>query len=79
MMGELFSPNLVDIIINSMQTMEHEISDSLSGEADVCIRPSMPLTSWAEFYNAKEIIKQGEIAAEAKLDDIRAVVHQQTI
>ena len=79
MFGRAFSPNIVDIIVNSMQTMEHEIADSLAAEADICIRPSMPLSSWVEFHKSKEIIRQGEASAEARVDELRALVKQQTV
>lgn len=76
--GRFFMPNIVDIIVNSMQTMEHEIAETLAAEADVLIRPSMPLSSWTEFHKAKEIIRLGEASAEASLDEIKALVKQQT-
>ena len=79
MTGRILSPNIVDVIVNSMQTMEHEIADSLAAEADICIRPSMPLSSWVDFHKSKEIIRQGEAAAEARVDELRALVKQQTV
>ena len=65
--------------MHSMQTMEHEIADSLSGEADVLIRPSAPMVSWVEFHRAKELIRKGESATEAKLEELKALVKQQNV
>jgi NTE family protein len=74
---KIFDPNVVDIIVNTMQTMEHELAEGAAAEADICIRPSMPLFNWVEFHRSKEIIRQGELAAEAQLEDIKALVRQQ--
>ena len=73
-----FVPNVVDIIVNSMQTMEHEIAETMAADADILIRPSMPLSNWTEFHKAREIIRQGERAAESRLDELKTLVKQQT-
>jgi len=78
-MQEALSPNMLDIIVNSIQTMEHEMAEALSAEADILIRPSMPLSNWTEFHKAKEIIEQGERAAEAKVEELKALVKQQSL
>ena len=78
-MGRAFLPNFIDILINSMQAMEHEIVDSVSSEADVLIRPSMPHVSWVEFHRSKELIQKGEEAAEAMVDELHTLVKQQNI
>lgn len=73
------TPNFIDIVVNSMQAMEHEIANSVAGDADVLIRPSMPHINWIEFHRAKELVQKGEEAAELMLDDLKALVAQQNI
>ncbi|MFT5206548.1 MAG: NTE family protein [Candidatus Omnitrophota bacterium] len=70
-------PNSIDIIVNSMQAMEHEIAETVAADADVVIRPSIPHIGWAEFHRSKELIRLGEEAAEAAIDELRAIVDQQ--
>ncbi len=70
-------PNSIDIIVNSMQAMEHEIACTVAADADVVIRPSIPHIGWVEFHRSKELIRLGEEAAEAAIDELRAIVNQQ--
>jgi predicted acylesterase/phospholipase RssA/CRP-like cAMP-binding protein len=74
---KLFVPNLVDIIVNSMQVMEHEIANSVASEADVLIRPNMPLLNWIDFHKSQEIIKCGEVAADSMTEELHTLVRQQ--
>ncbi len=76
-LGRCLTPNLPDIIINSMQMMEHEIAEGAGADADVLIRPSLPLAHWFEFHRSKTFIRRGEEAAEAALEEVRALVRQQ--
>lgn len=76
-LGRILMPNFIDIVVNSMQAMEHVIADSASSDADVLIRPSMPLIHWVEFHRAKELIRKGEEAAEFALEDIRNLLKHQ--
>ena len=78
-LSRFMEPNWVDVVVNSMQTMEHELAISLAEEADVVIRPSMPLVKWMAFHRSEEMIRQGEEAAESMIDEIHALVRQQTI
>lgn len=73
------TPNFIDIVVNSMQAMEHEIAEAVADDADVLIRPSMPHISWVEFHRAKELVQKGEEAAELMIDDLKSLVAQQNI
>ena len=77
--NKMLQPNFIDVVMNSMQAMEHEIVDSLASEADVLIRPSSPHISWVEFHRHEELIQLGEEAAEAMTDELHALVKQQSI
>ena len=77
--SKAFLPNFIDTVINSMQAMEHEIVDTLATDADVLIRPSTPHISWVEFNRSKELIQKGEESAEAMVDQLHALVKQQSV
>jgi len=69
-----FHANCLDVVVNSIQAMEHEMANSTSAEADVLIRPSAPLIHWSEFRRSAELIRIGEEAAESAADRLRALV-----
>jgi NTE family protein len=74
-----FDSFFVDIVVNSMQAMEHEIANATASDADVLIRPSVPQIHWAEFHRSKELIIKGEEAAQAMIPELRALVKQQNL
>ena len=74
-----FDSFFIDVVVNSVQAMEHEIADAVASEADVLIRPSVPQIHWAEFHRAKELIIKGEEAAQAMVPELHALVKQQNL
>lgn len=74
-----FDSFFIDIVVNSVQAMEHEIANATAADADVLIRPSVPQIHWAEFHRAKELIIKGEEAAQAMVPELRALVKQQNL
>lgn len=74
-----FDSFFIDIVVNSVQAMEHEIANATAADADVLIRPSVPQIHWAEFHRAKELIIKGEEAAQAMVPELHALVKQQNL
>jgi NTE family protein len=74
-----FDSFFIDIVVSSVQAMEHEIANATAADADVLIRPSVPQIHWAEFHRAKELIIKGEEAAQAMVPDLHALVKQQNL
>ncbi len=72
-----FDSFFIDIVVNSVQAMEHEIANATATDADVLIRPSVPQIHWAEFHRAKELIIKGEEAAQTMVPELHALVKQQ--
>jgi NTE family protein len=64
-------PNLFDIVMNSIQTLEHELGNFKAISADVRINPDLSRHTWVEFYRAEEIIERGMEATDRALPLIR--------
>jgi len=67
-------PSLFDVIMNSIQTLEHELGQFKALSADVRINPDLSGLTWIEFYRPEELIERGAAAAERALPEIRRVL-----
>lgn len=68
------SPSILDVLVRSMQMMEHEIAEVACQEADVTIRPTLPDADWMEFYHPDKFIQRGEQVTEQMLPRIRELI-----
>jgi NTE family protein len=57
------SPLVFDVIMRSMQSMEHQIAEVACREADLTLRPTVPGSHWLEFFNPEPFIRRGEEVA----------------
>jgi NTE family protein len=64
-------PSTFDIVMNAMQTLQHELGHFKAISADVRINPDLQAHTWIEFYRPLELIERGAEAAERALPDIR--------
>lgn len=64
-------PNSFDVVVRTLQIMQHELGNVRAGEADLLILPDLRDFWVLEFWRAAEIIAQGRRAAEAELPEIR--------
>ena len=67
-------PNLFDITMNSMQTLQHELGNFKAISADVRINPDLSEFTWIEYYRSQEIIDRGIEATERILPAIKKKV-----
>src|SRR6266699_2852672 len=67
-------PNMVDLIMNSMQTLQYELGNFKAMSADVRINPDLSALTWVEFYRPQEFIDRGSEAAERSLAEIKRVL-----
>jgi len=65
---------IIDIMVNSLYSMEYKLAKYASREADVYIHPILKDAAWYEFYKADEFIKLGRKKAKEALPEIRAVI-----
>lgn len=72
----IFNPNILDIMVNSLQALEYIVAKEDFRQADVVINPIIPGTKWYEFFKTDSLIKKGEFAAEKALAQIRELVER---
>jgi NTE family protein len=72
-----FVPNIFDILVNTIQSMEAEIADIEGQGADVLLRPVIPNSSWSDFFKPAPFIKRGEEETIKLLPKIKALVSLQ--
>ena len=70
----LRSPNILQVLFQTIYTMEYEIAQSRSSLAHVNIQPDLSAFSWTEMHRAREIIAAGERMAESVLPKIKALL-----
>ena len=67
-------PNLFDIVMNSMQTLQYELGNFKAISADVLINPDLSDFTWIEYYRADELIARGAEAATRALPAIEQAI-----
>lgn len=71
-----FSPNIFDVIVQSMQAMEYELAKDACRYADITITPVIDTLDWMDFKDAKRLIRRGEEATEKLLPQIKKLVSE---
>jgi NTE family protein len=69
-------PNTFDIVMNSIQALEHELGNFKAISADARIVPDLSDFTWIEFYRPRELIERGAAAAERALPEIRRILDE---
>jgi NTE family protein len=64
----------IDAIHRATEIMNYYLSTAGRENADVVIEPLVRNFGWTDFIAFEELIRQGEIAAELKIDEIREIV-----
>lgn len=72
----VFFPNIMDVIVNSIQTMEYVIAEINCQKADVVLRPVVTGVDWFEFFKSEALIKKGEEETVKALAAIKAVISE---
>ena len=75
-LSNVFTPNIADIIVRTLQATEFVIAEQSAKQADVLIHPDLKGISWFELYEVNKLIKRGEEAAEKALPAIKALVNR---
>jgi predicted acylesterase/phospholipase RssA len=65
------NPSIMDIIVNSLYSLQYRIGKYSAQEADVYINPVMENSSWYEFYRGKEFMEFGEENTRELLPEIK--------
>jgi NTE family protein len=69
-------PNMFDIIMNAMQTLQYELGNFKAISADVLINPELSDFTWVEYYRSEELIERGMAAAERAMPAIKRAYGQ---
>lgn len=75
-MKNAFFPNIFDVIVNSIQTLESAVSESNCQMADVVVRPFALGADWFEFYKIEALIEKGEEETKKALPDIKNLLKE---
>ncbi len=65
------SPLVFDVIMRSMQAMEHQIAEVACHNADLTLRPTLSGSHWLEFFHPEKFIQKGEETALKHLPELR--------
>jgi predicted acylesterase/phospholipase RssA/CRP-like cAMP-binding protein len=72
-----YANNVFNVLMNSIQFMEFEMSHAAGKQADVLMHPIVHEAHWAQFYNAEKFIAAGENEAKKHLSEIKALINEQ--
>jgi len=75
-MTKIFTPNIADIIVRTLQATEFMIAEQSAKQADVLIHPDLRGIQWFELYEVNELIKRGEEAIQKNLPSIKILVNR---
>lgn len=73
-LGDRFSDNIFNVIMNTIQFMEYEMAQVEGQEADVLIRPIVKEGHWAEFYQSDKFIRTGAEKTMEQIDEIKRLL-----
>ena len=73
---KVFFPNVLDIIVNSMQTMEYAIAEADCQKADVVISPVAEGVDWFDFFRVEDLVKKGEEESNKSLAAIKNIINE---
>ncbi|TGN18499.1 patatin-like phospholipase family protein [Leptospira idonii] len=69
--NKLLNLNVLDIIVNSLYSLQYRIGKYSAQEADVYLNPILPNSNWFEFWRSAEFIELGERVARESLSEIK--------
>jgi NTE family protein len=69
-------PNMLDVVMNSLQVLQYELGNFKAISADVLINPDLSDFTWVEYYRADELIRKGMEAAERSLPAIEKILNE---
>jgi NTE family protein len=69
-----YLPNTMDVFMNTIQILQHELGKFKAISADVTITPNLTEFTWVEFYKTQGLIERGAEAAEKALPQIKRLL-----
>lgn len=68
---KIFSPNIFDVIITSMQAMEYILAEDSCRRASVALHPVLSRATSIDFHLVEDFVKRGEEEAERHIEAIK--------
>jgi NTE family protein len=72
--GTVNLPNSFEVIVNTIQGLQHELGNFKAIAADVRIHPELSEFAWTDFHRSDELAERGAEAAERALPQIRRAI-----
>lgn len=72
----MLSPNILDIIVNSVQAMEYAIAESDCQKADIFLNPVAEGVDWFDFFRVEALIRKGEEEAGKMLPAVKGMLSE---
>ena len=69
-------PSMLDLVMNSLQTLQYELGNFKAISADVRVNPDLSEFTWMTFYRPQELIDRGAEATERALPAIRRALEE---
>ncbi|TGM56769.1 patatin-like phospholipase family protein [Leptospira vanthielii] len=76
--NKLLNLNVLDIIVNSLYSLQYRIGKYSAQEADVYLNPILPNSNWFEFWRSNEFIQLGETVTKSSLPELRQLFSEKT-
>ncbi|MBU4313077.1 MAG: patatin-like phospholipase family protein [Candidatus Omnitrophica bacterium] len=70
----IFTPNIFDVIMTSIQSMEYDLAEASCKKASVVLRPVVIDATSIDFHLVRNFIKKGEEETLAHIDQIKKMV-----
>ena len=74
--NKILFPNILDIIVNSIQIMEYVIAETDCQKANIVLRPIAAGVDWYEFFKAEALIKKGEEETNNSLAALKSLINE---
>jgi predicted acylesterase/phospholipase RssA len=69
-------PNILDVLVHTMQAMEYELAEVGCAQADVALHPTLGRVNWWEFYNVGMLIEKGIQETRQYLPEIKRLIRE---
>jgi NTE family protein len=70
-------PDIIDVVMNMLQTTWHELGTFKALSADVRIDVDLAGYTWVEFNKAAELVERGHLAGKAAVDELQELISRQ--